>query len=126
MPERHTTLPHYESTLYMGSETFLTDEKFSQQEVEDYIASVQDDYDSIIPIRITPVTFISGSDYRESGWEISAINYPKIDTKPETIDKFMSHLAELLVAKFSQHRICVTNGELITMFVKDWDEGLKY
>ena len=116
----------------MGSVAFFSDakgeyvQKFSQQEVEDYIASVQDEYNYIIPVRITPVAFISGSDYREEGWEISAINYPKIKTKPETIDKFMNHLAKSLSTKFNQHRICVTNSKHITMFVNDWDNGLKY
>ena len=123
---KKNTLPHYESKLYMGSEDFFSDAKFSQQDIEDFIASVQDEYDFIIPVRITPVTFVAGSEYREEGWEISAINYPKIQTTTDKIDKFMEHLAESLVSKFNQHRICVTNSELITMFVQDYDKGLKY
>jgi hypothetical protein len=120
------TLPHYESKLYMGSEDFHSHDKFRQLDVEDFIASIQDEYGFIIPIRITPVTFVSGSEYREEGWEISAINYPKIQITADKIDKFMQHLAESLVSKFNQHRICVTNSELITMFVQDYDKGLKY
>jgi hypothetical protein len=114
-------IPHYENRLYMGSETFFSDVKFSQEEIEDFIGSVQDDYDIIVPVRITKVTFVSGSDYREDGWEISAINYPKIRSSEEQICGFMKHLAQELVSEFNQHRICVTDSEFITMF-----KGLKY
>ena len=114
-------IPHYESRLYMGSETFFSDVKFSQEEVEDFIASVQDDHEIIVPVRITKVTFISGRDYKEDGWEISAINYPKIRSSEKQICDFMEHLAQKLVSEFHQHRICVTDSEFITMF-----KGLKY
>ena len=112
------TEDHYESRLYMGSETFFTEEKFSQEEVEDFIGTVQDDYDIIIPVRITPITFVSGSKYKESGWEISAINYPKIKATPSIIDGFMKHLACRLLDKFNQHTICVMDSEFVTM-IKD-------
>ena len=60
----------YECKLYMGSETFFGDEQFSQEEVELFIGTVQDDYNVLIPVRVTPITFVCGSDYKESGWEI--------------------------------------------------------
>lgn len=112
---------HYESRLYMGSETFFSDEKFNQEEVENFIATVQDGYDIIIPVRVTPITFVSGSKYKESGWEISAINYPKIEATPSIIDSFMKYLAEKLLDKFSQHTICVMDSEFVTML-----RGAKY
>mgnify|MGYP003650254565 FL=1 len=112
---------HYESRLYMGSETFFSDEKFSQEEIENFIATVQDDYDIIIPVRITPITFVSGSEYKESGWEISAINYPKVEATPSIIDRFMKYLAEKLLDKFNQHTICVMDSEFVTML-----RGAKY
>ena len=97
------TEDYYESKLYMGSETFFGDEKFSQEEVETFIGTIQDDYDITIPVRVTPVTFVSGSDYKESGWEIAAINYPKV------------------LSRFNQYTICVMDSEFITMF-----KGTKY
>tara|TARA_R110000803_G_scaffold44731_1_gene94617 strand:+ start:301 stop:705 length:405 start_codon:yes stop_codon:yes gene_type:complete len=111
----------YESRLYMGSETFFNDEKFSQEEVEDFIATVQDGYDIIIPVRVTPITFVSGSKYKESGWEVSAINYPKVEATPSIIDSFMKYLAEKLLDKFNQHTICVMDSEFVTML-----RGAKY
>ena len=115
------TEDYYESKLYMGSETFFGDEKFSQEEVETFIGTIQDDYDITIPVRVTPVTFISGSEYKESGWEIAAINYPKVKATPSTIDEFMKYLAEKLLGRFNQYTICVMDSEFITMF-----KGIKY
>ena len=115
------TEDRYESRLYMGSETFFNDEKFSQEEVEDFIATVQDSYDIIIPVRVTPITFVSGSKYKESGWEVSAINYPKVEATPSIIDSFMKYLAEKLLDKFNQHTICVMDSEFVTML-----RGAKY
>ena len=115
------TEDRYESRLYMGSQTFFSDEKFSQEEVENFIATVQDDYDIIIPVRVAPITFVSGSKYKESGWEISAINYPKVEATPSTIDGFMKYLAEKLLDKFNQHTICVMDSEFVTML-----RGAKY
>ena len=110
------TEDHYESRLYMGSETFFDDEKFDQEEVENFIGTIQDDYDTIIPVRVTPITFVSGSKYKESGWEISAINYPQIGATPSKIDRFMKYLAEKLLDRFNQHTICVMDSEFVTMF----------
>ena len=105
----------YESRLYMGSETFFSDEQFNQEEVENFIGTIQDGYDIIIPVRVTPITFVSGSKYKESGWEISAINYPKIGATPSKIDRFMKYLAEKLLDRFNQHTICVMDSEFVTM-----------
>ena len=98
----------------MGSETFLS-EVFSQEDIEKFIGETQDGYDYIVPVRITPTTFVSGSHYKEGGWEIAAINYPKIKIKENIIKDFMMDLAKLLLKEFKQQRICVMDGESITM-----------
>tara|TARA_R100001244_G_scaffold35380_4_gene32516 strand:- start:11420 stop:11797 length:378 start_codon:yes stop_codon:yes gene_type:complete len=115
-------VPHYEVKLYMGNKiqtvlnkTFFSDEPFSQEDVEKFISEAQDDYGFIIPVRVTPTTFISGANYKEEGWEIAAINYPKIKTTEKRIRSFMMDLARLLLARFNQHTICVMDGESITM-----------
>tara|TARA_R100001377_G_scaffold36088_1_gene20041 strand:+ start:274 stop:627 length:354 start_codon:yes stop_codon:yes gene_type:complete len=115
------TQDYYESKLYMGSKTFFGEQQFSQLEVETFIGTMQDDYDLLIPVRVTPVTFVSGSEYKETGWEIAAINYPKVKATPSMIDKFMKHLAEKLLNRFNQYTICVMDSEFVTMF-----KGCKY
>ena len=116
----NTVLTH-ESKIYMGCETFFDDVKFTQEQIEAHIGKIQDEYKLIIPVRVTPTAFISGSEYREEGWEIAAINYPKIRANPDEIDGFMKHLAESLTTKFNQHRVCVVDSNITTMF-----KGLKY
>ena len=113
-------VPHYEVKLYMGSETFFN-EVFSQENIEDFIAKTQDSCEFIVPVRIAPVTFVSGSHYKEEGWEIAAINYPKIAMSEQNIKDFMIELARLLLKEFNQQRICVMDGETITML-----KGSKY
>ena len=113
-------VPHYEVKLYIGSETFF-DEIFSQEDIEKFIGEVQDDYGFIVPVRVTPVTFVSGSLYKEEGWEVAAINYPKVRATEKRIKDFMMDLGRLLLVEFNQERICVMDGESITML-----QGLKY
>ena len=109
------TKPYYESRLYIGSVKH-TGEEFGQQVLEKAISNIQDNYKYVIPVRITPTTFISGSEYREYGWEVCAINYPKIETNSIDIDDFMRHLAIKLSKEFKQHTICVMDFRQITMY----------
>tara|TARA_Y100000310_G_scaffold219033_1_gene220410 strand:+ start:381 stop:779 length:399 start_codon:yes stop_codon:yes gene_type:complete len=122
------TKPYYESRLYIGSiipstanyswagNVALADKEFSQPELEKCVGLFQDDREQVIPVRITPTSFISGSTYRENGWEICAINYPKIDTDPNSIDDFMRELAIHLLENFRQHSISVVNSDQIFMY----------
>jgi hypothetical protein len=121
IPAGMKIVPHYEVKLYIGSNTFFSDDVFTQEDIEKFVGEVQDDYDYIIPLRITPTTFVAGSDYKESGLEVTAINYPKISTTEDKIKLFMLHLANALLIKFNQHTICVMDGETTTML-----KGLKY
>ena len=112
---RTKTKPLYESRLYIGSAiNGLT--TFDQIDLEKYIRSFQSGYEEIIPVRITPTTFISGEGYREDGFEVSAINYPKIDTNPIDIEIFMKKLAEALIQRFEQNTICVVDSNQIVMY----------
>tara|TARA_R110002167_G_scaffold121528_1_gene299799 strand:- start:433 stop:936 length:504 start_codon:yes stop_codon:yes gene_type:complete len=115
------TVITYESKIYMGCQTSLDSVKFTQEQIEAHVGEVQDGYKVIIPLRITPTCFVSGSKYKEEGWEIAAINYPKIRVSTDDIDGFMKHLAESIIKKFNQHRVCVVDSNVTTMF-----KGLKH
>jgi len=80
---------------------------FTKSEVVDYIRRVQDAYEFIVPLRYSETTFISGEAYSESGLEITAIDYPKLDITPMQIRAFMSMLTEKLVDRFEQKTICM-------------------
>ena len=108
--------PYYESRLYIGSQkSDLT--SFDQSDLEKYIRGFQSESKEIIPVRITPIVFLSGNNYREDGWEISAINYPKIDTNSIDIESFMNKLAKALLDRFDQKRVCVVDSNQIVMYV---------
>jgi hypothetical protein len=106
----------YEARLFMGSVDYVSRESFSQKSVEVFCGKVQEEYEIVIPLRITPTTFISETDYQEPGWEIAAINYPKFNFSRKDIKDFIIHLAQSLLSEFNQRTICV---------VDDTDYGLE-
>ena len=109
------TRPNYECKLYIGSVHHRTNKPFFQPDVEVFCGEVQKDYEFIVPVRITPTTFISSTNYHENGWEITAIDYPKLDFSPKQIRLFMLHLANRLLTQFKQNTICVIDNETIEM-----------
>ena len=112
---RTKTKPFYESRLYIGNKK-SDGIRFDQSNLEKYIRSFQSEYEEVIPVRITSTTFISGEDYREDGFEVSAINYPKIDTNSIDIEIFMKKLAQALLKRFKQKTICVVDSSQIVMY----------
>ena len=112
---RMNTRPNYECKLYIGSVHHRTNKPFFQPDVEVFCGEAQKDYEFIVPIRITPTTFISSTNYREGGWEIAAIDYPKLDFSPKQIRLFMLHLADKLLTQFKQNTICLIDNETIEM-----------
>ena len=105
----------YECKIYMGSVNYSTKDVYSQDEIELYCGQVQEEYEYIIPLRITETTFISETTYQEKGWEITAIDYPRLHFTRKQIRNFMRHLAESLMFKFGQHTICVSDKDEIMM-----------
>ena len=107
--------PFYECKLYIGSVSYKTKKSFTQDEVEMFCGKVQEGYDYTIPVRITPTTFVSDTDYQEKGWEIVAIDYPKLPYNQRQIKSWMRHLAEALILKFEQHTICIMDSVVTIM-----------
>ena len=104
----------YEARLYIG----CYDNKhgrFSEDELTVAIKEAQEAHKNMIPVRVTKTKYISGTYYQEEGWEISAINYPRIDTTPTEINNFMASLAGKLLKRFNQHRICIINPNDVIM-----------
>ena len=107
--------PFYECKIYIGSVSYKTNETFTQDEVEMFCGKVQEGYDYTIPVRITPTTFVSETNYQEKGWEIAAIDYPKLQYNQRQIKAWMRHLAESLILKFKQHTVCIIDKDNIIM-----------
>ena len=107
--------PFYECKIYIGSVSDKTDEAFTQEEVEMFCGKVQEGYDYTIPVRITPTTFVSETKYQEKGWEIAAIDYPKLPYNQRQIRGWMRHLAEALILNFKQNTVCIIDKNNIIM-----------
>ena len=107
--------PFYECKIYMGSVNYETKDVYSQDEIELHCGQAQEEYDYVVPIRITETTFVSETTYQEKGWEITVIDYPKLSFTRKQIRNFMRHLAESLLDKCGQHIICVSDKDEIMM-----------
>ena len=111
--------PFYECKIYVGSVSFMRDETFTQNDIELFCGEVQESYNYVIPVRITPTTFVSETNYQEKGWEIAAIDYPKLPYNKRQIRSWMRHLAEQLIVKFNQHTICIVDETNVIMLEND-------
>ena len=101
---------YYEVKLYLGSVNSVTGDNIYGFTLERVVGEIQEEYGKIIPVRITQTTYVSGTNYREPGWEIAAINYPKLFVPMLDIKEFMLELGNKLLKKFGQSRICVVDS----------------
>tara|TARA_Y100000588_G_C14097166_1_gene857129 strand:- start:718 stop:1077 length:360 start_codon:yes stop_codon:yes gene_type:complete len=101
---------YYEVKLYLGSINGVTGENIYASKLERVVGEIQEEYGKIIPVRITQTTYISGINYRETGWEIAAINYPRLFIPMSDIKEFMLELGNKLLKNFGQSRICVLDS----------------
>ena len=118
--------PYYESKIYIGSVSHAPLHAnlklfIDMGDLWGVIGTEQEKYKMIIPVRVTKTTFFSGSNYKEDGFEIAAINYPRVSATIEEIDEFMLILARRLLTRFWQHRVGIVNPKEIIMLTEEED-----
>ena len=102
----------YEVKFAIGSREGYDGPSFTKDQVMDAIGEFQKFCPISQPVKITDhVTFVM-KDYREDGWDISAICYPnhppdRGPNDPAQVKEFMFALAEHLLYHFKQNRITV-------------------
>ena len=101
--------------LYLGSINEDTKEPISYEDLVREIQLFQDEQLYIIPVCVTSVEFISSSEYREMGWKVSVINYPRIEITTKQLNSFMVNLAIVLCATMKQNRITVVGSAKTVM-----------
>ena len=118
----------YEVSLFIGSFNNETHENFTKDDLIERIAEFQndprialceedDDLTSVKhPVRVTDTEFVSGHDYRELGWQVTAIQYPRLTSDESEIWRWMCCLAYYLKEEFKQHRICVQDASKVVMY----------
>ena len=110
----------YDLHLYIGSVNEQTKREFTHGDLVSAIGKFQDGRPITIPVRVSSVEFISGSSYKERGWSISTINYPRIKASIDDLNSFMVDLAKELSCKFKQKRICVSTQSKTMMIEGDF------
>jgi len=102
----------YEVMFAIGSREGYHGPSFTKEEVMDTIGEFQKTCPVAQPVKVTDkVTFVM-KDYREDGWDISAICYPNHPpdrpmNQPSQVKEFMVGLAEHLFYHFKQNRITI-------------------
>ncbi len=112
-------LKTYNIDLYLGSVNEVSKTAFHYEMLVKEIASFQKEWGQFVPVCISGVEFISGSTYRENGWRVSVINYPRLQYSKKHIRTFMLDLGEFLLIKFKQKKICVVEPKITTMLESD-------
>ena len=101
--------------LYLGSINEETKDPISYEDLVREVQLFQDDQLYIVPVCITSIEFVCGSEYREKGWRISTINYPRINRTPKQLNSFIMNIATVLCATMKQNRITVVGASNTVM-----------
>ncbi len=107
--------PTYEVKVYIGSRRQYNGTDISKQDVIDVITMEQRHHEPTFPIRITKTEYIS-LDYREEGWELAVINYPRYPREKEELLSFMLQLGQKLCCHLEQNRVSVIAPDQTTMY----------
>ena len=110
----------------MGCVDEKTKKKIKNKMLMNFIKETQDLNDIMIPLRFSRTVFLSGSNYQERGFEIAAINYPRMKIgsgySAAIIKDFMNLLAESLMSKFNQKRVSVVDAKDVVMYEAETGE----
>src|SRR4051812_19860575 len=85
-----------EVSLYIGSVEGYGGKAFTDAQMTDAISAFQAEHEEKIgylcPVRMERCRFVC-KDYREDGWELSSINYPRFPRTDKELCDFMRKLA---------------------------------
>ena len=109
----------YQVNLFLGSINEETKEPFFKRDLYWEIGLFQDSQKDWTPVRVTPTTFVCGTKYIETGWEIAVINYPRVSSGTKQIDDFIKGLAIHLLENFKQKRITTTSPNKTIMYERN-------
>jgi hypothetical protein len=97
----------YEVTFCIGSREGYNGRAFTREEVLDQINLFQKGFTGSMPVKVSDTVTFTMKDYRENGWEVSAITYPNSSASIDEVKNFMRNLAEHLLYHFKQNRITI-------------------
>lgn len=97
----------FEVTFCIGSREGYNGRAFTREEVLDQINLFQKEFSGSMPVKVSDTVTFTMKDYREDGWEVSAITYPNSPASIDEVKHFMHNLAERLLYHFKQNRITI-------------------
>lgn len=120
--------PTYEVTFCIGSREGYNGPSFTREDVLDQINEFQHKFPKSMPVKVSDTVTFTMKDYRENGWEVSAITYPNSPASCSDVDSFMSKLAENMLYHFKQNRITIRylNGSGATIMLETKDAEKTY
>jgi hypothetical protein len=112
--------PTYEVTFCIGSREGYNGLAFTREDVLNQINKFQYEFPKSMPVKVSDTVTFTMKDYREDGWEVSAITYPNSPASCSDVDSFMGKLAENLLYHFKQNRITIRylNGSGATIMLE--------
>ncbi len=115
----HEPIASYEVKLFLGSIHEERKWRFSKHDLIRCVGEFQDakqrENRPFCPVRIEETVFVSGTEYDETGWICTVIQYPRSYIARKDIWQFMLDLADHLLDKFRQNRICVMDDSTVIM-----------
>lgn len=111
----------FEAKIYIGSRAGYGGEPFTQDQLVEFIQQIQVQAgrpEDVVSVRVSPTEFVAGK-YREAGWEVTAICFPKFPRPHDEIRRFARTLAEHLLARFRQNRVSIVCPDRTVMIEAD-------
>ena len=107
------TVGAYEVDIYIGSRNEKTHQPFDKQELINVVGRFQTASGSgtFLPVRISDVTYVSGVDYYETGFQITACRLPARTDTEKDVWAWANRLAKHLLVTFDQHRVGVSDPD---------------
>ncbi len=100
----------YEVKIFIGSCRGYSKDKFSLENLVEAIQYYQYHCKEYCTVRTTPTEYIA-ADYRETGWEIAVINYPRFPKTEDFVWNWSVNLSQHLLKVFQQNRISIMDSD---------------
>tara|TARA_R110000824_G_scaffold68951_3_gene177738 strand:- start:258 stop:668 length:411 start_codon:yes stop_codon:yes gene_type:complete len=112
----------YEVSIFLGCLGREDGELFFERDLLYVIGMFQEEQRSKykdagwIPVRVSPMTIVCGTSYMEKGWQVSAINYPRMSAHRRDIGSFMERLTIHLMKRFDQKRVTLVSPKKTVLY----------
>ena len=107
------TIGTYEVNIFIGSRNEKTHQTFTKQDLIGVVGRFQtaSGTSTFLPVRISDITYVSGVDYFETGFHLTACRLPSRLETEKDVWGWTNRLAKHLLESFGQHRVGVSDPD---------------